>query len=95
MSRNCERTREVCPGRALRAAAEHPADIAEAGCPERRPAKQAGAEDAERDRDRQFALEAGKGRDRERHNAAADLDRRAPARPDWPRETSAAASRAR
>ena len=42
--------------------------------PERRPAQQPGAEDTERDRNRQFALEAGKGGDRERHDAAADLD---------------------
>src|SRR5437879_1449834 len=54
-------------------ATEHRADIAEPG-PERRPAEQPRAEDAERDRHRKFALDAGKGGDRERYHTAADLD---------------------
>src|SRR5436309_10670958 len=62
--------------RALRTcAAEQPADIAEPTCSERRPAKQPRAEDAERDCYRKLALDAGKGCDRKRHNAAANLDR--------------------
>ena len=42
--------------------------------PERRPAEQPRAEDAKRDRDGKLAPEAGEGRDRKRHDAAADLD---------------------
>src|SRR5436309_12351302 len=62
--------------RALRTcAAEQPADIAEPTCSERRPAKQPRAEDAERDCYRKLALDAGKGCDRKRHNAPANLDR--------------------
>src|ERR1035437_2075363 len=61
--------------RALRASAsEHPSDIAEARCAERRPAEQPRAKDAERDCDRELTLDAGKGGNRERHHAAADLD---------------------
>ena len=60
--------------RALRAAAEDPPDTAEATRPERRPAEQAGAEDAERNSYRKFAAQAGKGRDRQRNDAAHDLD---------------------
>src|SRR6476659_590403 len=73
--------------RALRTcAAKQPADIAEATWAEWRPAEQARAENAERDCHREFALDAGKGRERKSHNAAANLD--------WPRETSAAARKA-
>ncbi len=41
---------------------------------ERRPAEQSRAEDAERDRHRQFAPQPGEGRDRQRDDAAADLE---------------------
>src|ERR1700686_1524489 len=62
--------------RALRTCApKQAADIAESGCPERRPAEQPRAEDAERDCYRKLALDAGKGRTRKRHDAAANLDR--------------------
>src|SRR6478609_10300692 len=59
--------------RALRAA-EYPSYI-EATRPERRPAKQPCSENAERDRHREFAPQPGEGRDRQRHDAAHDLDR--------------------
>src|SRR4029079_1389358 len=61
------------PRRTLPAAPEEPPD-AEATWPERRPAEQAGAEDAERNSYRKFAAQAGKGRDRQRDDAAHDLD---------------------
>src|SRR5260370_20506233 len=62
------------PRRTLGAAAKNAADIAKSRCPERRPAEQPRAEDAERNRHRQFAFQAGKGGHRQRDNAAADLD---------------------
>src|SRR5262249_2797300 len=63
------------PCRALRAvASEYSADIAEARRLERRPAKQPRAENAERDRDRKLALQADKSGDRQRDDAADDLD---------------------
>src|SRR2546430_8619964 len=68
------------PGRLSRraprtCAAKQPGDIAEPTWPEWRPAEQPRAEDAERDCHRELALDAGKGCDRKRHNAAANLDR--------------------
>src|SRR5258707_4390733 len=65
----------VLSRRARVGAPKHPADVTEPGCPERRPAKQRRAEDAERDCHRKLTLGAGEGRDRKRHDAAADLDR--------------------
>src|ERR1700737_1965846 len=65
-----------CLSRRARAStSEYRADIGETRCPERRPAQQPRTEDAERDGYRKLALGAGEGGDRERHNAAADLDR--------------------
>src|SRR5205807_6918945 len=49
------------PRRTLPAAAEDPADIAEATRPEGRPAEQARAEDPERDRNRELAAQPGEG----------------------------------
>src|ERR1700676_2579457 len=64
------------PRRGLRAGApKPPADIAESGYAERRPAEQARPEDAERNCYRKLALDAGKGRDRKRYDTAANLDR--------------------
>src|ERR1700735_4177548 len=56
-------------------APEHPRDIGETRRPERRPAEQPRAENAERDGDGEFAPDAGKSRDRQRQYAADDLDR--------------------
>src|SRR5438270_4210721 len=63
------------PRRAFAAGAEQSADISKTRGPEWRPAEQPRAENAERDRHRQFTLDAGEGGHCEGHHTAADLDR--------------------
>src|SRR3954451_23318794 len=78
IERHVEKSRadpRTLPRRTPRASApEHRADISEAGCGERRPTEQAGAENADRDGDCKFSLEAAKGGNREGYHSAANLD---------------------
>src|SRR5436305_8571272 len=78
IERHVEKSRadpRTLPRRTPRASAsEHRPDVSEARCAERRPTEQPRAENADRDGDCKFSLEAVKGGNRERHHSAADLD---------------------